>query len=896
MPKYVLVSRALLVVAATVLAVATVQGATYDVFFTEDMLSYTSNDGYDVVRLEGGRLLTREAHPMLPMWRVAISIPSDSRVGSFEIVPVEVETIEGDYWIYPASAPSRLSSAEPRKLSEPDRGIYSSFEPYPEVVGESVGEGDISGHRIATFILYPLRFTPADHKLELVTHFRIEISTEPLGEPLEIPAENALRDRIFTERVKRLVINPENVEAHTVRRDVGRLQTGTVDYLVIAESGVTSDYQPLADWKTKKGLKCEIVSTSWVYSTYSGTDNEEKIRNCIKDYYLSHGTVYVLLGGDTGYVPAREGYCDIPEQGMSGEEIYLPCDLYYSDMDGDWNAGGDPNKWGEHPADSVDMYADVYVGRVPASSSSHVSNFVDRLLIYEGSSDGSTSLPTGYLEDMLFLAEILWSDPYTDGGIAKDMIDDDYVPSRYDPITKLYESSGNLNFTSAMNALNAGQSIINHDGHANVPVLSVGPDALYNGDFDDLINAPEFGVFYTGGCYSSAIDYNTISEHWVNNSDGGGVAFVGNSRYGWGCPGYPGECVSDLYDQQFFRALFTSDLYNLGVTHADAKDYYVPDSKVDDYMRYALYELILLGDPEMPIWTETPASLIVVHNATLPTGASPFTVTVTSGGSPVVDATVCLWKGDEVHLADETNGAGVVTLSPDPTTAGTMYVTVTKHNYLPYEGSATVTAGDTEDPVVTVTAPNGGETWDIGEIYSITWTASDNVGVTSIDILLSLDGGMTFPETIATGEANDGLYDWYVDSDATIEARVKVIAHDAAGNDGEDISDSDFEIYDPQSAVATEPEVPAGVVITDANPNPFSRRTSVRFGIPKDGSVKLVVYDVSGRQAADLADGYYPAGYHSVDWVAGDAVRTGIYFLSLRYGSDEVTRKVVLSQ
>lgn len=239
--------------------------------------------------------------------------------------------------------------------------------------------------------MYPLRFTPADHKLELVTHFRIEISTEPLEKPLEIPAENALRDRIFTERVKRLVINPESVEAHTVRSDVGRLQTGTVDYLVIAESGVTSDYQPLVDWKTKKGLECEIVSTSWVYSTYSGTDNEEKIRNCIKDYYLHHGTVYVLLGGDTGYVPAREGYCDIPEQGMSGEEIYLPCDLYYSDMDGDWNAGGDPAKWGEHPADNVDMYSDVYVGRVPAANASHVSNFVDRILIYEGSSGGSTS-------------------------------------------------------------------------------------------------------------------------------------------------------------------------------------------------------------------------------------------------------------------------------------------------------------------------------------------------------------------------------------------------------------------------------------------------------------------------------------------------------------------------
>ena len=371
---------------------------------------------------------------------------------------------------------------------------------------------------------------------------------------------------------------------------------------------------------------------------------------------------------------------------------------------------------------------------------------------------------------------------------------------------------------------------------------------------------------------------------------------MGNSRYGWGCPGYPGECVSDLYDQQFFRALFTSGLYNLGVTHADAKDYYVPDAHVDDYMRYALYEITLLGDPEMPIWTETPASLVATHDATLPTGSSAFTVTVTSGGSPVVDAVVCLWKDGEVHLADDTDGSGAVTLTPDPATAGTMYVTVTKHDYLPYEGSATVTAGDTEDPVVTVTVPNGGEVWDIDETYGVTWIATDNIGVTSIDILLSLDGGFTFPETIATGEPNDGIYDWYVDSEATTEARIKVVAHDGGGNSGEDVSDADFEIYDPQSEVIQEPEIPAGVVISGASPNPFSDRTSVRFGIPKDGRVSLIAYDVSGRQVAGLADGYYPAGYHSVDWVAGGAVRTGIYLVSLRFGWKEVTQRVVISQ
>jgi hypothetical protein len=217
-------------------------------------------------------------------------------------------------------------------------------------------------------------------------------------------------------------------------------------------------------------------------------------------------------------------------------------------------------------------------------------------------------------------------------------------------------------------------------------------------------------------------------------------------------------------------------------------------------------------------------------------------------------------------------------------------------NYGHDVSDADFTISDGEAPQVTVTKPNGGDVFDIGETYGITWTATDNTGVTSIDILLSRDGGMTFPETIATGEANDGIYDWYVEGNATTEARIKVVAYDAGGDSGEDMSDTNFEIYDPQSAVEPEPEIPAAVVIAGADPNPFSRRTSVRFGIPTAANVRLDVYDVSGRRVAHLADGYFPAGYHSVEWVAGESVRTGIYFVSLRCGSKEVTRKVVVSR
>ena len=48
-------------------------------------------------------------------------------------------------------------------------------------------------------------------------------------------------------------------------------------------------------------------------------------------------------------------------------------------------------------------------------------------------------------------------------------------------------------------------------------------------------------------------------------------------------------------------------------------------------------------------------------------------------------------------------------------------------------------------PVVAVTSPDGGETWKAGSTHAITWSATDAVGVTSVDLAYSTDGGASFP-------------------------------------------------------------------------------------------------------------------------------------------------------
>ncbi|MFO7525386.1 MAG: T9SS type A sorting domain-containing protein [Ignavibacteriaceae bacterium] len=60
-------------------------------------------------------------------------------------------------------------------------------------------------------------------------------------------------------------------------------------------------------------------------------------------------------------------------------------------------------------------------------------------------------------------------------------------------------------------------------------------------------------------------------------------------------------------------------------------------------------------------------------------------------------------------------------------------------------------------------------------------------------------------------------------------------------------------------------------------PNPFNPNTSIKFNLPVESELKLRVFNLLGEQIAMLADGFYSAGVHSVDFNALN-LPSGIYF------------------
>jgi hypothetical protein len=111
-------------------------------------------------------------------------------------------------------------------------------------------------------------------------------------------------------------------------------------------------------------------------------------------------------------------------------------------------------------------------------------------------------------------------------------------------------------------------------------------------------------------------------------------------------------------------------------------------------------------------------------------------------------------------------------------------------------GWGKLTLGDLVDPVVQVTAPNGGELLVIGASAGIGWSATDNMGWLLVDVLISRTGSAGPFEPIATGLANSGAFAWTVSGPPSEDCWIKVVGRDEAGNTGFDLSDAAFAIVD----------------------------------------------------------------------------------------------------
>ena len=94
-------------------------------------------------------------------------------------------------------------------------------------------------------------------------------------------------------------------------------------------------------------------------------------------------------------------------------------------------------------------------------------------------------------------------------------------------------------------------------------------------------------------------------------------------------------------------------------------------------------------------------------------------------------------------------------------------------------------------------------------------------------------------------------------------------------------------------AVEAAGEIPSGVTLLGNYPNPFNLQTTISFLVPETAHMRLVVYDMLGRQVVVLVDGVRAVGTHEAVF-DGSGLPSGIYLYRLETLRGVEARRMVL--
>jgi hypothetical protein len=89
-------------------------------------------------------------------------------------------------------------------------------------------------------------------------------------------------------------------------------------------------------------------------------------------------------------------------------------------------------------------------------------------------------------------------------------------------------------------------------------------------------------------------------------------------------------------------------------------------------------------------------------------------------------------------------------------------------------------------------------------------------------------------------------------------------------------------------------QLPNAFVLYEAYPNPFNPSTNIRFNIPESGNVTLKVYNLTGQEVKAIIDNEFMSnGTHNIK-VDMSNLSSGVYFFTLKYNFNFLTKKMVL--
>ena len=377
---------------------------TYTWSFIEPNYQSITADGseYTIVNIPG--LIgggAEQGAPQLPMKMIQLLLPpktaatSITVTGTPVVVSQAVDLIAQPVLPYQKSVP--FGSDEPQVFVK-NLDIYSANTPYPSKIYTNHHIGYSHGYSILDFGLSPLQYTPSSGTLMFYPTMTVTINLENTGYVNEL-FRNSPEDTTY---VQTLVANPEIAQLYetsdmpTFEYPGGLCDPSQhYDYVIITTTQGGLDYwdtttetpynwESLMDEHSGDGLASTLVTVQDIdaCTDYFGSnpfnDQQAHVREFCKDAYEDWGASYILVAGDSNYVPARLM--------SSGGESNVDADLYWSNLDSTFNGDSD-NQWGEEGDSGFDLYSELFVGRITCDVPQDVSNWLTKSFYYADSAE-----------------------------------------------------------------------------------------------------------------------------------------------------------------------------------------------------------------------------------------------------------------------------------------------------------------------------------------------------------------------------------------------------------------------------------------------------------------------------------------------------------------------------
>jgi subtilisin family serine protease len=413
-------------------------------------------------------------------------------------------------------------------------------------------------------------------------------------------------------------------------------------------------------------------------------------------------------------------------------------------------------------------------------------------------------------------------------------------------------SNGFVSFTSTSNA------------YTNQSIPGNGPENALFGFWDDLNPSTGGDVYYYTSSDSAVISWHNVPHYYNSGS-------------------YTFQIVMLANGQMFFNYLdmnYDVNSCTIGIQNANRNDalQVVYNS---NYVHDSLTVKISAG------WLEVDPSSGVIPAG----GSQPLTVTVDASNLETGDytghITVASW--DDVrqlpnmeipvtlHVVDNLTDLSLA-MYPDETP-----VQVRRGGSFDYTMSLTNNTGGTInfDGWVMVQLPNSNMFGPIIQASSSIGAGATNYYYVTQDV----------PNIAPIGSY--GYFSYVGDYPNTVidEASFpfEIVRADAVGGN----SQWNVNGFLSGSPGGMDTQVPTEFSLFQNYPNPFNAQSTIKYGLPEAGKVKLEVFNLLGQKVATLVDGYQNAGYHSVNWDAS-SYSSGIYFYKLAAGNRVFTRRMTL--